>query len=212
MLGNQLTFLPWPSLTIVFWGLLTIMHNKHVFWPNNKLHLTHPRIGIQSKTWDETSWEWRFNHTQRLIGSWVVFNWGSHIYIYIYMDNHWVCLRSEGNPGFYQLQHVSSVTCPTGFIVGCTCHLDHSYYEPPTAIYRGPRADRLVPFFGGTMLLQHLATRGNMKYGLTSLHDTSGYQQQHGIKRFWPLTWKPNVVCLWVMFSILYTNNHYISH
>ena len=157
----SLTFLPWPSLTIVFWGWLTIMHNKHVFWPNNKLHLTHPRIGIQSKTWDETSWEWRFfHHTQRLIGSWAVFNWGSHIYIH--MDNHWVCLRSEGNPGFYQLQHVSSVTCPTGFIVGCTSHLVQKSRPLALSIQKSgprlwttychrihdPRAS-LVPFFWG---------------------------------------------------------------
>ena len=173
-------------------------------WPIQELGFN-PRLGMKHPE----------NEDLTILNGWLGAGWcltEGPIYIYIYMDNHWVCLRSEGNPGFYQLQHVSSVTCPTGFIVGCTCHLDHSYYEPPTAIYRGPRADRLVPFFGGTMLLQHLATRGNMKYGLTSLHDTSGYQQQHGIKRFWPLTWKPNVVCLWVMFSILYTNNHYISH
>ena len=84
------------------------------------------------------------------------------IYIYIHMDNHWVCLRSEGNPGFYQLQHVSSVTCPTGFIVGCTSHLVQKSRPLALSIQKSgprpwttychrihdPRAS-LVPFFWG---------------------------------------------------------------
>ena len=72
-----------------------------------------------------------------------------YIYVYIYMDNHWVCLRenSEGNPGFYQLQHVSSVTCPTGFIVGCTSQLVSA--EPPTAIGSTIHAPVWFLFLGG---------------------------------------------------------------
>lgn len=118
--GGQSTYINLQSstLTILFWGLLTIMHIINMYfgrttnciWSIQELGFN-PRIGMKHPENEDLT-------ILRLIGSWVVFNWGSHIY----MDNHWVCLRenSEGNPGFYQLQHVFSVTCPTGVIVGCT--------------------------------------------------------------------------------------------